>query len=534
MSETHSIQLPPDSTGKRVRHVKLTDVVVSTETNRPVVGDTIIGKTSGAIGVFKADIRSGSIIYYIHLTVGAFVPSEILWNGVVNFATVVESSGEIYTPAVHVTDPDQPQFIQKVDKNGAAYATFPEGTPQFDAFGRMQTSNMVMVGEYYHIMEDQPGRYWTQQVGSGTVTYIPTESSILYSTGTASGAKASRTTNQYHPYKIGTSQLIYFSLACGDTGKANVLREWGYGDARNGLFFQLYGTQLRVVQRSDTSGSVVETIVNQANWNVNSLDNPVSSDFMLDVSKGNIYWIDLAWLGMGGVRFGVVTPDKRRITCHSQENSNALNTVYMRSGNLPVSWRQENFGIAASTSEMRVSSAAVFSENNDVKYTGILLHTSPVDPVKFTSSEVYKPFLSFRPKLLINGLPNRIIGFHETFDWASIGNAPLHVAIFVKSPGYMSNAVWSDSIVPGSMLQVDRSGTITIPKTDTPVESFIVGANTADRINLGDRIEKSFGLPADGVTQGEFIFAARVLKEPDDVGTPSTSLFYTKYWKEVR
>jgi hypothetical protein len=98
----------------------------------------------------------------------------------------------------------------------------------------------------------------------------------------------------------------------------------------------------------------------------------------------------------------------------------------------------------------------------------------------------------------------------------------------------MTDAVWSDTIVAGSMLQVDRTGSITIPKTDKPIESFIVGPNSADRFNLGDRVEKSFGLPADGVTQAEFIFAARVLKEPDDVGTPSASLFYTKYWKEVR
>ncbi len=534
MSTTHGIRVPPDSTGKNVRHERLTDVEITNEINRPTVGDTIIGKNSNAIGVFKADIRAGSIIYYIHLTVGAFSVGEIIWDGATDFATVAESSGEMYTPAVHVTDPDQPQYIQKVDKNGAAYATFPEGTPQFDAFGRMQISNMVMVGEYYHVLEDQPSRYWTQEVGTGTVTYVPQESMVTYSTGTALGAKASRTGNQYHPYKIGTSQLIYMSLVIGDQGKDNVVREWGYGDALNGLFFQLYGTQLRIVQRSDVSGSVEDTIVNQADWNVNTLDNAISSDFVLDVSKGNIFWIDLAWLGMGGTRFGVVTPDKRRITCHSQENSNSLNTVYMRSGNLPVSFRQENFGIAGSTSEMRVSSAAVFSENADVTYNGVLLHVSPVDPVKITSSEVYTPFLSFRPKLLINGLPNRIIGFHETFDWASIGNASLHVCIFVKNPGYMSDAVWSDDIVSGSMLQVDVSGTITIPKEHKPIESFIVGPNSADRINLGDRIEKSFSLPADGVSQGEFIFAARVLKEPDDVSSPSASLFYTKYWKEVR
>jgi hypothetical protein len=534
MSTTHSIQIPPDSTGKKLRHERLTDVVVTSETSQPSVGDPILGKTSGASGEFRADIRSSNIIYYIHLTTGAFTVGEILWDGVTDFATVVESSGEIYTPAVHVTDPDQPQYIQKVDKNGAAFATFPEGTPQFDAFGRMQMSQMIAVGEYYHIGEDQPSRFWTDTAGSGAIVHDANISMMVYSTGTDSGARVARTTNQYHPYKPGTSQLAIFSIVLSDEGKDNVRREWGYNDQLNGVFFRLEGTQLQAVQRSDTSGSVVDTVINQSDWNKNTLDNAVSSDFLLNVSKANLFWIDLEWLGVGGVRFGVITPDRRRIVCHEQQNANALNVTYMRSANLPLRWNQENFGVAGSTSEMRASCGVVFTESADVEYTGVLLHTSPEDPIKFTDSTQYVPFLSFRPKLLINGKPNRIIGFHETFDWASIGNAHLHICIFVKSPGFMTDAVWSDTIVAGSMLQVDRTGSITIPKTDKPIESFIVGPNSADRFNLGDRVEKSFGLPADGVTQAEFIFAARVLKEPDDVGTPSASLFYTKYWKEVR
>ena len=532
MSKTHVIRLPTDGTGKGVRHERLTDITVNLETNIPNIGTALIGKTSGATGEYRADIRTDVIIYYVHTTAGDFITGEILWDGILDYATVVETTGEVYTPAVHVTDPDKPQYIQKVDKSGSALATFPEGTPLFDSFGRMQVTQMITVGEYYHVGEDHPGQYWTETVGSASVTHDVNTSMMVYQTGTADGDSAKRITNQYHPYKIGTSQLSIISLAIGDQGKANVVREWGYGDALNGLFFRLDGTTLQVVVRSDVSGSMTETIVNQEDWNLNALDNIISSDFLLDVSKANLYWIDFQFTGIA--RFGLYTPDKRRITLHQTENINKFSTTYMRLGTLPLCWRQVNQGVAASTSEMRVTCGAVFTEAADVLYPGVLLHTSPEDPVKFTNSELYTPFLGFRAKLTINGLPNRIIGFHETFDWASIGDAPLHIGIFVKPPGYLSDAVWSNTIVPGSMLQVDVSGTITIPKTDDPIESFIIGANSADRVNLGDRLEKSFGLAADGVSQGEFVFAARVLKEPDDAGSPSASLFYTKYWKEVR
>ena len=44
-----------------------------------------------------------------------------------------------------------------------------------------------------------------------------------------------------------------------------------------------------------------------------------------------------------------------------------------------------------------------------------------------------------------------------------------------------------------------------------------------------ETVPKSFELPADGVTQPVFVFAAKVLKADTAV-----SFFYTKYWKEIR
>lgn len=534
MSETPYIQIPPNSTGEKIRHRQLVDLVVYSEMVTPKIGEPIVGKTSGATGVLIHQIRDAEITYYVkHTNDINFVEDELVWDGVlVDYASVQTTSDNVLTPAVHIADPDQPDHTQKVDQYGAALATFPEGTPLFDGFGRMQVSQMIAVGEYYAIGEDHAEDYWTDTSGGGSVTHDVNTSMMVYQTGTSDGDMAKRITNQYHPYKIGTSQLSIYSLALGDTGKANVVREWGYGDALNGVFFRLDGTVLEVVVRSDVTGSVVETIVTQANWNKNTLNNSVASDFVLDVSKANLYWIDFQW--SGGVRFGVYTPDRRRITCHQMENVNKFSTTFLRTATLPLCWRQVNNGIAASTSEMRVTCGVIFTESADVQYPGVLLHTSPVDPVQFTDSENYVPFLSFRPKLTINGKPNRIIGFHETFDWAAIGNYTLHVAIFVKPPGYLADAAWSTSYVPGTMLEVDVDATTPITKATTPIESFVIGPNSNDRITLGDRIEKSFGLGADGTTQFEVIFAARIIRDKDDVGPYKSSLFYTKYWKEVR
>lgn len=524
MSETY-IQIPPDSTGKRIRHPALIDIVVTSEVSKPRANVTITGATSGATGTLTGAYRaSGVITYHLKDVTGTFVGTENLQVSGVTVATVSSVTANTYMPAFIIADPNTPEHRQVIDFRGAANVRFAEGEPQVDGFGRIQMSQMQAVGEYYHIGGDRPEVFWTKTTGSGSVTYDVNSSMMVYSTGTASGAESTRTTQQYHPYKPGTSQLMYFSNAIGDIGKANVIREWGYYDDYNGFGFRLNGTQLQVFLRSDVTGSVVEEVVNQADWSNVTLANNDSFEENLDVSKGNIYWADMEWLGVGRVRLGIITTDGRRVTCHEFRNANKKTLTYMRTGSLPLRWLQKNTGTAASTSEMRVSCGVVFTEVADIQYGGRLIHRSPPAPITFTDTANYVPFLSFRPQLTVNGKPNRIIGIHEDFDWYSEGDA-LHIAIF-KNPATLTGASWA--AYTGSMLEMDTSATA-MSQESLPIESFIAGPNQSQRIHLGDRVEKSFGLNADGVTQDVYVFAAKVLKTG---GTGK--LFYSKFWKEIR
>lgn len=609
---TKYIQLPPDGIGKKVRHTLHTDLYLSAEYNLPEIGDEIYGATSGAHGRLAGVNRDfGEIEYYLLGASGTFIAGENIRNstGTLLYGLTSAAFNDVYIPRMLISDPDNPGHVQKIDSRGASLSTFPEGTPQFGAFGRMQVSQTQAVGEYYFVGEDLSGKFYDELVGSGTITHDVNASSMVHFVGTEPGAIASRTTNQYHPYKPGISQLIYMSVTCGDAGKENLIREWGYFDDHNGIGFRLNGTTLSAFIRSDSTGVQVERNVAQAQWSDNKLDQSINTDFQLDVTKGNVYWIDLAWLGVGRVRVGVHTPDGRRITCHTFENANTFSRPYMRSATLPVTWRMYNVGPTASSSEFRATCAVVFTESADLLYSGKLLHVSPSDPITLTDSTKYVPFLSFKAKSLVNGKPNSIVGIHETFDWVSVGDAPIHVGIFVlPSETYLTGHRWSENIVPGTMLYVDNTatsipqyqawttpavvegeingttlnitgitsgtlekdqyivgtgiaegtkivgygtgtggmGTYIVNNAQTlstvtisayyplkPIESFIAPANSADRANLGDRMEKSFGLGANHNIaedqKGVFVFAAKVLKPATPV-----SLFYTKYWKEIR
>lgn len=519
MAQTNYVQLPPDGVGKKVRHRILTDVQV-TVSSTPAIGSTVY-TSSGATGILEGVYSADVIIWHLREVTGTIVKGDALKDVtlVTTYATVsaLIDPQTVHIPALNIVDPEVPEYALTVDKRGAALTSFPEGTPQFDAWGRQQLSQLQAVAEYYFFTQDLAGKFYTTTNGaSSAVKHNPANSAIVFITGTGATDWAKRVSNQYHPYKPGVSQLIYLGMAVGDAGKANVIREWGYFDDFNGFGFRLDGTTLKVFRRSDQTGSVVDTEVTQANWNVNTLDNAVSSDFLLNVNAPNIYWMDVQ-AQAGRIRLGVQTPDGRRITCHEFRQTNAQIGLGLRNLSLPVTWAQRNTGAVSSspssTQFMLTGGGAVFTESADILYTGSLMHISPTDPITFNDSTVYKPFLNFKAKNRVAGptqpasdivagfnytissvgntnwtsigasanvagvqftalnsgsgtgtayanLPNSIIGIHETFDWASQGDTNLHVGIFVlPSENWLVGFDWSETVQPATMLYVDINAT---------------------------------------------------------------------------
>lgn len=509
MTTTSYVQLPPDGVGKKVRHRVVTDIKVGSITNTPTVGQVLYGATSGAYGTLIGVFNAEDSTYYLKDVNGTFAINEIIRNSgnTVNYATISTITTAVNTPAINIADPKTPEYTLSVDRRGAALTTFPEGTPQFDAFGHMQVSQMLAVGEYYHFVKDLAGKYTTLTNGTGSATHVPATSSMLYSTS-SSNDYAKRTTNQYHPYKPGVSNLIYTSISV-PTGSTSsgLMREWGYFDDFNGFGFRLRDGVMYAFLRSDanvtqtlvsgnyytidtvgatdfrtygagsnvpgiaftaTSSTTIsapsavrevrDTEVTQANWNTNTLDNAASSDFFLQVANSNTYWMDIQGTA-GRVRVGILTPDGRRITCHSFNWASTASSPNMRNLNLPMRWAQVQTGANAGT--MRCGVGVVFTESADVLYTGVLTHICPDDPVPLnTDGTTYTPFLSFKAKNIVNGVQNSIIGIHETFDWASQGSTNIHIGIFVlPSEDYLTGYQWSETIDPDTMLYVDQSAT---------------------------------------------------------------------------
>jgi hypothetical protein len=196
-----------------------------------------------------------------------------------------------------------------------------------DAFGRQRVSQPFTLFDSV-LRHSKNAELWNETISGGTSVHLPNESSVLM-TVTASGHSVLRRTRKRFPYQPGKGLNVLQSFA-GSTPQAGLIQEVGLCDNNNGIMLRASGTTVQFVIRSSTTGSPEETVVNQNEWNIDAAQ-------WLNFSKTNIFTTDLEWLGVGRVRCGFVL-DGEYYYCHEFNHANALDTVYMTTAILPLSY----------------------------------------------------------------------------------------------------------------------------------------------------------------------------------------------------
>lgn len=272
-----------------------------------------------------------------------------------------------------------------------------------DAFGRLRVSNPLTLFDSFHRYQDN-GKFVTSTSGTANTQHQTNQSVVDMNVGTTSGDKCYRESRRVFAYQPGKSLLIMNTFVLNEQ-KTNLRQRVGYFNTQNGIFFENDGTGNYLVLRTYTSGSVVETRVAQTDWNVDKFDgNGQSSQSAhpgrgdLDITKANIFWIDIEWLGVGDVRCGFVV-DGLMYTAHVFHNDNLSTTTYMTTAILPIRYEIENTGTTASASKMKQICSTVVSEGGytlEGKARSISIPiTSPKD---LPTAGTFTPVLSIRLK----------------------------------------------------------------------------------------------------------------------------------------
>jgi hypothetical protein len=256
-----------------------------------------------------------------------------------------------------------------------------------DAFNRLKVSNPFTLfdSQQRYALSDK----WDYVgLSGGTYSFNSTESTVSLIAGTTNGSKMYVETKRVFPYQPGKSLTIVDSFAMAQP-KSGLRQRVGYfgitggvtaGTPYNGVYLQQDGLTLSVCLTSASLGTT--QTVTQSNWNGDKFDGTGDSGVTIDVTKGNIFWLDVEWLGVGDVRTGFFI-DGKPVVAHTFYNTNKNSTTYMSTACLPLRYEIENTAGQTGSSTMRQICSTILSEGGyegfsrryNVTHSGTTPHT---------------------------------------------------------------------------------------------------------------------------------------------------------------
>jgi hypothetical protein len=299
-----------------------------------------------------------------------------------------------------------------------------------DAFGRLRVSEPFTLFDSAHRYQDN-GLFDTATTGTASAVHATNTSTVALNVSTGSGDQVIRETKRVFPYQPGKSLLILNTFVMNEA-KTGLRQRVGYFGAENGIFIEQDGTTINLVKRSYITGSVVDTKIAKANWNGDKLDGNGESGFTLDLTKSQIFWVDIEWLGVGSVRCGFII-NGIYIVCHTFHHANLLDSVYMTTATLPIRYEITNTAATASASLLKQVCSTVISEGGYEKRVAPLVARMTAETTVGTS---FEPLITIRlasdrldAVILLNKYS--VLGLTtDTFEYALIKNATLTGATF--------------------------------------------------------------------------------------------------------
>lgn len=268
-----------------------------------------------------------------------------------------------------------------------------------DAFGRIRTSAPLTLFDSSHRYHDN-GLWATSTASGGTSTFDANAGLVNLAVTTTSGSQVIRETTKCFSYQPGKSLLVMSTFTL-NAAKTGLRQRIGYFGADNGMYVELDGATgngLAFVERSSSTGSLVETRVLQSNWNIDPLNGTGPSNLTLDPTKSQILWMDIEWLGLGTVRMGFIINGKF-IHCHSFHHANLITSTYITTASLPLRYEITNTATTASSSTLKQVCSTVLSEGGyELRGLQQAIGTSITSPYSLTTAGTFYPIVSLRLK----------------------------------------------------------------------------------------------------------------------------------------
>lgn len=386
-----------------VSSVSITNQLTGITILNPVTAVSLLNQLSSfsitnpttAVNISNTVAVSGSITV-TNPTTGVSILNSIALKDINdNNVTVVSATSSLN---VNVTN----SIVATVDPSVGFPVSFAH-TPNFDAFGRLRTSSPLTLFDSSHRFRDN--NLWSSLTAvGGTTSFNQNQGLVEMTVSNLSGSTVIRETTKVFSYQPGKALLVMNTFIMAPSA-INLQQRVGYFGQDNGIYVQLDGGTISFVERSLVNGSPSsETIVPLSAWNGDKLDGTGSSGFTLDITKAQIFWMDIEWLGVGTVRCGFII-NGQFIVCHSFHHANLIFSTYITTASLPLRYEITNKAATSGSHTLKQVCSTVISEGGyELRGLQQAIGTPILSPKALATAGTLYPVVTLRLK----PSPNRL------------------------------------------------------------------------------------------------------------------------------
>jgi len=399
----------------------------------------------------------------------------------------------------------------------------PSGTA-VDAFGRARISLPFTMFDSSHRYADN-GEWVTSNTAGSTYTHNANAGLIELTVDTTANTEIIRETKKVFSYQPGKS-LNNLNTFVFNPAKANLRQRVGYFGTQNGIYLELDGSTLSFVERSYVTGSLTETRAAQSSWNVDKLDGTGPSLLTLDISKAQIFWMDIEWLGLGTVRCGFII-NGQLIHCHSFHHANLITSTYITTASLPLRYEIKNTGATANNSTLKQICSTVISEGGyELRGTQQSIGTDITAGKTLTTAGTFYPVVALRLKsspdrldaiVILTALSLLGTGNGINYKWRVIQNCTV------------SGGTWTSAGTNSSVEYSLDSTAVDQTNARTLAGGFLNSSNQGSpTLNVLKEELFAFQLERNGLTSTPYTLALIVTSDTD-----TKTVFGSLDWEEI-
>ena len=392
-------------------------------------------------------------------------------------------------------------------------------SPNIDAFGRLRVSTPFTLFDSSHRFADN-GLWSTATATSGTATFNTAQGLVDLAVTAASGSEVVRETTKIFSYQPGKSLLVLSTFVM-SAAKTGLRQRVGYYGAANGYYLEQNDSTVSFVERSSVSGSLVDTPVAQASWNVDPLNGSGPSGITLDLTKAQILFMDLEWLGVGTVRIGFVI-DGNFYVCHKFQHANIIASTYITTASLPLRYEITNTAATSGASTLKQICSTVLSEGGyELRGSQQAVGTPITSPRTLTTAGTFYPIVSIRLK------STRLDAVVLATAISVIGNTAANYNWQVVNSGTTTGGSWV-SAGTNSSVEYNLTGSSFTGGRILASGFFTATANTSVSVDILRAALFNNQLERDGLTGTPYEFTVILA-----AGTNNETAFVSMDWEEI-